>query len=113
MKKKEKTVLCLIFLAAILYSGITYLAVGYTVHPVYRHAWHNWYCQYHMYHKRGRYSDDCRHLVRNLLSFGNMLRPVLRAWGHCLIFGSAGAEQCKIYRPVSGGMYHIGPCLCK
>ena len=28
MKKKEKTVLCLIFLAAILYSGITYIANG-------------------------------------------------------------------------------------
>lgn len=26
MKKKEKTVLCLIFLAAILYSWITYIA---------------------------------------------------------------------------------------
>lgn len=26
MKKKEKTVLCLIFLAAILYSGVTYIA---------------------------------------------------------------------------------------
>lgn len=28
MKKKEKTVLCLIFLATILYSGITYLVNG-------------------------------------------------------------------------------------
>lgn len=28
MKKKEKTVLCLIFLAAILYSGVTYIANG-------------------------------------------------------------------------------------
>ena len=33
--------------------------------------------------------------------------------GHCLIFGSAGTEQCKIYCPVSGGMHHISHCLCK
>ena len=41
MKKKEKTVLCLIFLAAILYSGITYIANGDTILGYYfdRHIW--------------------------------------------------------------------------
>ena len=36
MKKKEKAVICLIFLAAILYSGVTYLAVSYTHLDVYK-----------------------------------------------------------------------------
>lgn len=41
MKKKEKTVLCLIFLAAILYSGITYIANGAAILDYYfdRHIW--------------------------------------------------------------------------
>lgn len=41
MKKKEKSVLCLIFLAAILYSGVTYIANGDTILGYYfdRHIW--------------------------------------------------------------------------
>lgn len=41
MKKKGKTVLCLIFLAAILYSGITYLVNGAAILDYYfdKHIW--------------------------------------------------------------------------
>lgn len=41
MKKKEKTVLCLIFLAAILYSGITYIVNGTAILDYYfdKHIW--------------------------------------------------------------------------
>lgn len=41
MKKKEKSVLCLIFLAAILYSVVTYIANGDTILGYYfdRHIW--------------------------------------------------------------------------
>lgn len=41
MKKKEKTVLCLIFLATILYSGITYLVNGAAILDYYfdKHIW--------------------------------------------------------------------------
>lgn len=41
MKKKEKTVLCLIFLAVILYSGVTYIANGAAILDYYfdRHIW--------------------------------------------------------------------------
>ena len=41
MKKKEKTVLCLIFLAAILYSWITYIANSTAILDYYfdKHIW--------------------------------------------------------------------------
>lgn len=41
MKKKEKAVICLIFLAAILYSGVTYLVNGASILDYYfdRHIW--------------------------------------------------------------------------
>lgn len=129
MKKKEKSVLCLIFLAAILYSGVTYIANGDTILGYYfdRHIW-PWIIPFIlcivMPGVIGIINIVCIIKGAGAATIAGILSGIyyllvicydlfFRAWGHCLIFGSAGAEQCKIYCPVSGGMHHIGHCLRK